>query len=145
MIAYHVVTDHPMSVGQQIVFDENHHSGVYQRVQDKMEIVRQIYADPAAYQSKELEHHTAVALRELAMEEVRQKMFPHYPSRMACLYVSKTLASGKPQSDRPVGAVSALHKTGARRGDRGRNACHPKRDRRLEREKEQSAGQRPDQ
>lgn len=38
MIAYHVVTDRPMYVGQQIIFDE--------------------------------EHHTCVALRELALEEV---------------------------------------------------------------------------
>ena len=71
MIAYHVVTDRPMTIGQVIVFDENHHSGVYQRVQDKLEIVRQIYANPIAY--KGAGHHTAVALRELAMEEVRRK------------------------------------------------------------------------
>ena len=91
MIVYHVVTDRPMTIGQVIVFDENHHSGVYQRVHDKLEIVRQIYANPGAYKEEELEHHTAVALRELAMEEVRRKSYPQYPSRMACLYVSETL------------------------------------------------------
>ena len=91
MIAYHVVTDRPMTIGQVIIFDENHHSGVYQRVHDKLEIVRQIYANPIAYKGEELEHHTAVALRELAMEEVRRNSYPQYPSRMACLYVSETL------------------------------------------------------
>jgi len=63
MIAYHVVTDQPMTVGQQIVFDEEHHSGVYQRVHEKLDIVRRIYANSADYQAGVLEHHTAVALR----------------------------------------------------------------------------------
>ena len=34
MLAYHVVTDRPMHVEQRIVFDEEHHSGVYQCVYD---------------------------------------------------------------------------------------------------------------
>lgn len=91
MIAFHVVTERPMHVGQEIIFDEQHHSGVYQRVQSKLDLVRQIYANPAFYQEQELEHHTAVALRELALEEVRQQKFSQYPSRMSCLYVSETL------------------------------------------------------
>ena len=28
-IYYHVVTDKPMEVGQELIFDANHHSGVY--------------------------------------------------------------------------------------------------------------------
>lgn len=91
MYAYHVVTDRPMYVGQQIIFDENHHSGVYERVYDKIDIVKDIYTNPSKYNAEALEHHTAVALRELALEEVRQKKYSHYPSRMGCLYVSKTL------------------------------------------------------
>lgn len=90
MIAYHVVTERPMRVGQQIYFDEKNKSGVYQRVMDKLEIVNNIYANPSKYNQDTLEHHTSVALRELAMEEVRQKKYPQYPSRMACLYVSKS-------------------------------------------------------
>lgn len=90
MYAYHVVTDRPMHVGQQIVFDETYHSGVYQRVFDKMNIVNDIYANPSKYNAETLEHHTRVALRELALEEIRQKKYPMYPSRMSCLYVSKT-------------------------------------------------------
>lgn len=89
MTAYHVVTDRPMEKGQKIIFDEAHHSGVYRRVMEKMEIVEDIYSHPEKYQGP-LEHHTSVALRELALEEVRLKEFPIYPSRMSCLYVSKT-------------------------------------------------------
>ena len=91
MIAYHVVTDRPMRAGQRILFDAVHHSGVYQRVYDKLDIVRDIYAHPEKYRSEELEHHTSVALRELALEDVRREKYPMYPSRMSCLYVSKTL------------------------------------------------------
>lgn len=91
MYVYHVVTDRPMVVGQKIIFDETHHSGVYKRVHEKLDIVNDIYANPDKYQAENLEHHTAVALRELALEEIRQEYSPMYPSRMSCLYVSKTL------------------------------------------------------
>ena len=91
MQVYHVVTDRPMYVGQQIIFDKEHHSGVYQRVQAKLDAVKDIYANPENYDADTLEHHTSVALRELALEEVRREKFPHYPSRMGCLYVSKSL------------------------------------------------------
>ena len=87
MYAYHVVTERPMQVGQQIIFDEVNHNGVYQRVCDKMEIVKDIYSHPENYNAEKLEHHTSVALRELALEEVRKKKYSNYPSRMACLYV----------------------------------------------------------
>lgn len=90
MLAYHVVTDRPMYVGQQIIFDEAHHSGVYQRVHDKIDTVNDIYANPARYNAETLEHHTSVALRELALEEVRQEKYPQHPSRMGCMYVSKS-------------------------------------------------------
>lgn len=80
-----------MKCGQHIIFDENHHSGVYERVQEKMEKVHDIYENPDKYDEKTLEHHTSVALRELALEEVRRKKYPQFPSRMSCLYVSRTL------------------------------------------------------
>ena len=91
MQVYHVVTDRPMYPGQQIIFDEDHPSGVYQRVQAKLSAVEDIYANPEKYDADTLEHHTSVALRELALEEVRREKYPHFPSRMGCLYVSKTL------------------------------------------------------
>lgn len=88
-VVYHVVTEKPMFVGQKIIFDDNHHSGVYQRVYDKINIVNDIYENPDNYQLP-LEHHVSVALRELALEEVRKEKYPNYPSRMSCLYVSST-------------------------------------------------------
>ena len=91
MYAYHVVTDRPMQVGQEIIFDEKHHSGVYHRVYEQLKLVEDIYANSGKYQREELEYRTTVALRELALEEVRREKYPHYPSRMSCLYVSKTL------------------------------------------------------
>lgn len=91
MLAYHVVTDRPMYPGQQIMFDDAHHSGVFQRVCERIDIVNDIYANSSKYDADALDHHTAVALRELALEEVRQTKYPQYPSRMGCLYVSKSL------------------------------------------------------
>lgn len=91
MIAYHVVTERPMYIGQHIIFDENHHNGVWLRVYEKFEIVNDIYNNPENYKGIDLEHHTSVALRELALEKIRSEKYPNYPSRMACLYVSETL------------------------------------------------------
>lgn len=99
MLVYHVVTDRPMYVGQHIVFDEEHHSGVYQRVYEKLDIVKDIYSNPEKYDEETLEHHTSVALRELALEEVRQKKYPQYPSRMGCLYVSQTFEEAERWGD----------------------------------------------
>ena len=90
-IFYHVVTDRPMQLGQELIFDENHHSGVYNRVYAFKDKVDEIYKNPDAYKNIELEHHLKVALRELAMEEVRKEKYPNYPSRLASLYVSNSL------------------------------------------------------
>lgn len=91
LFAYHVVTEKPMHIGQHIIFDESHHNGVWQRVNDKTDIVNDIYNCPEKYKNIKVEHHTSVALRELALEKVRIKKYPDCPSRMACLYVSKTI------------------------------------------------------
>lgn len=90
-IFYHVVTESPMELGQIIVFDETHHSGVYKRVYDLENKVNEIYNNPNKYANEEFEHHTKVALRELALEEVRKNKYPNYPSRLASLYVSNSL------------------------------------------------------
>lgn len=79
-----------MAVGQKIVFDEENRSGVYRRVMEKRPMAEAIYAQPEKYDEAQLEHHTAVALRELALEEVRAAKYPHLPSRLGCLYASFT-------------------------------------------------------
>lgn len=92
---YHVVTERPMKLGQVIIFDKNHHSGVYERVYNLSDRVKDIYNNPQKYKNVELDHHTKVALRELALEEVREKFYSNYPSRLASLYVSKTLENAE--------------------------------------------------
>lgn len=86
--AYHAVTERPMHIGQIITFDEEHKSGVYQRVMEKKEEVELLYKAPDAVDIHTLEHHTRVALRELALEEIRERYYSQYPSRLHCLYVS---------------------------------------------------------
>ena len=93
--AYHVVTERPMALGQMIHLDETWESGVYRRVMEKLPMVEQIYNAPKSWEGKELEHHTMVALRELALEEVRQERYPDKPSRLHCLYVSESLKEAK--------------------------------------------------
>lgn len=88
---YHVVTERPMYLGQNIVFSGKHFSGVYQRVMERRAVVEDIYANPSKYEKIDLEYPTVVALRELALEEVRKEKYMDYPSRLACLYVSETL------------------------------------------------------
>ncbi len=94
-IYYHVVTEKPMKLGQEIIFDENNHSGVYDRVYALKDKVNDIYSNPNKYKNNELDHHTMVALRELALEEIRKDKYPMYPSRLACLYVTSTLSAAE--------------------------------------------------
>lgn len=116
-IVYHVITDRPMQVGQHIIFDDTHHSGVYTRVMALADTVRDVYAHPEQYPVP-LEHHLDVALRELAMEEVRREFYPEYPSRMGCLYVSRELEEARRWGEffarigRPTYAIAELRVTG---------------------------------
>lgn len=90
-IYYHVVTERPMQLGQILTFDKEHHSGVHNRVYSLKDKVNDIYNNPDKYINEEFDHHTKVALRELALEEVRKQKYPNYPSRLASLYVSNSL------------------------------------------------------
>jgi len=92
---FHVVTGRRMELGQIIQMDETFSTGVYQRVMDKKSLTEEILAEPQRYAGVTLEHHTDVALRELAMEEVRREQFPQYPSRLHSLYTSRTLENAK--------------------------------------------------
>lgn len=117
---YHVVTERPMQLGQHILFDDEHHSGVYERVMSKLDIVNDIYSNPQKYENTELEYPVMVALRELALEEVRREKYPHYPSRMGCLYVSETLQESTQWADyfiklgRPTFQIVKVKVTGSR-------------------------------
>lgn len=56
-IYYHVVTDRPMGLGQELIFDDSHHSGVYNQVYTFKGKVDEICKNPDAYKNVELEHH----------------------------------------------------------------------------------------
>ena len=86
-VFYHVVTERPMYLGQEIIFDDNHHSGVFERIDKEKESVNKLYSG----EKIELTDDIKKALREFALEEIRIKDFPNYPSRLSCLYVSNTL------------------------------------------------------
>ena len=73
---YHDVTEKPMSLGDKIIFDAKHHSGVYNRVYNLKNQVEDIYANPDKYKNIKLDHHLKVALRELAMEDVEKRNIP---------------------------------------------------------------------
>lgn len=86
--AYHAVTERPMP--PRICLDEGHPNGVRARVEAQRGIVEDIWANPEKYREEELPYPVKVALRELALEKVRREKYPGYPSRMGCLYVSRT-------------------------------------------------------
>ena len=80
-----------MENGQILRFDGASQTGVFRRVMEKRDAVEAIYANPERFDADALEHHTRVALRELALERVRAEQYPQFPSRLNCLYVSSTL------------------------------------------------------
>lgn len=118
ILVYHVVTDKPMYLGQHIFFNESCHNGVYNRVMDKLDEVKNIYSNPDKYDIATLEHHTKVALRELALEKIRKEYYPTYPSRMSCLYVSESLGEAEKWAElfvnwnRPTHSIVKLKVTG---------------------------------
>lgn len=118
ILVYHVVTDKPMYLGQHIFFNESNHNGVFNRVKDKLDEVKDIYNNPDKYDIATLEHHTKVALRELALEKIRKEYYPTYPSRMSCLYVSESLAEAEKWAElfvnwnRPTYSIVKLKVTG---------------------------------
>ena len=117
MKVYHVISDRPLKAGDVIRFDESNRSGVYQRVMALADTAADVLAHPEKYELP-LEHHLDVAIRELAMEQVRREKFPQYPSRMACLYASsepepaRQWAAYFARSGRPTYAVAELEVNG---------------------------------
>lgn len=90
---YHAVTERPMTLGQTILFDEHHHNGVYNRVTTCNKLINgeTITGDMAAFIQTDMAKWIPCTRRELALEKIRLAEFPKLPSRLACLYTSKTL------------------------------------------------------
>lgn len=94
---YHVVTEKPMILGQKILFNENNHNGVYNRVLTFKRIIdgEDICGEIGDLIKSDLDKWGKVAYRELALEKVRSEEYYDYPSRLACLYTSRTLEEAK--------------------------------------------------
>jgi hypothetical protein len=101
--AFHLVTNNRMTVGQIIDFTEGQHNTLYRFFLEK-EIrneQQQDVFDVIAGKSTLNEEETAMvkrylgssirAIREQITEFVRIQHFPHYPSRLSCLYATKTM------------------------------------------------------
>lgn len=97
LYVYHVVTEKPMRQGQIIIFDNNYYNGVYNRVMACKKILDgdKPIDNFSKLINSNLEYWTVRTLRELALEKVRKKKYPKYPSRMSCLYTSKSLSDAE--------------------------------------------------
>lgn len=86
-----------MHAGQRILMDENHPNGVCLRVRAWEALSRGAAGEDenAALIASDPDRWAKVALRELAMERVRRERFPHLPSRLCCLYASRTLEEAR--------------------------------------------------
>ncbi|GGP14475.1 DUF2441 domain-containing protein [Oceanobacillus neutriphilus] len=90
---YHVVTEKPMQAGQIIIFDETRYNGIYNRVMTCKKILDgdNPVDELSEFINSNIEYWTVRTHRELALEQVRKEKYTNYPSRMSCLYTSKTL------------------------------------------------------
>ena len=82
-VFYHVVTEKPMVLGQEMVFDELRHNFIYKKIDKYRGKVKRVYEKKLKVEDEELKK----ALREFALEEVREKEFPKYPSRFSSIHV----------------------------------------------------------
>lgn len=89
---YHVVTGRMMEQGQLLKLDDEHPNGVCLRVRALERLERG--EDPGELGELirgDVERWKCVARREEALERVRLSEFPEHPSRLCCLYASRTL------------------------------------------------------
>ena len=104
---YHLVTRNKMQLGQIIHFDQHEKNTLYRfffekeqrnaQGEDAFQILRKSHTEQGLQIAKEdadavLNYvgSSVRAIRETIVEMVRLEEFPHYPSRLACLYVTKS-------------------------------------------------------
>lgn len=111
---YHVVTNRPMKVGQEIIFNTNTSNTVNKRVLATFDIIDNHICTDKDLENiikRDIEKWKKIAYREVALEKIRLKNFLKYPSRLNCLYVSENLedaevwAKSFMQSGRKVYAI----------------------------------------
>ncbi|MGM7684581.1 DUF2441 domain-containing protein [Cytobacillus sp. Hm23] len=104
---YHIVTRTKMNLGQIINFDNNQNNTLYRfffereqlnsKGEDFIQIVYSKYSNEGLNLDKENADvairyidQTIRAIREVIVEMVRLQEYPHYPSRLSCLYAAKS-------------------------------------------------------
>lgn len=104
---YHIVTRNKMRIGQIINFDENQKNTLYKffferehlnaKGEDFIKILYGHYSDEGLNMNKENAEvainyvsQTIRAIREVIVEMVRLQEYPEYPSRLSCLYATKS-------------------------------------------------------
>ena len=104
---YHLVTRNKMQLGQILHFGQHEKNTLYRfffekeqrnaRGEDVFQILRSSNSENGLQLAKEdadvvlnYAGSSVRAIRETILEMVRLEEFPHYPSRLACLYVTKS-------------------------------------------------------
>lgn len=107
LYVYHIVTRKKMSLGQIINFNKNQKNTLYSfffereqlnsRGEDFIQILQDHYTNEGLNLNKEnadvaikYTDQTIRAIREVIVEMVRLQEYPEYPSRMSCLYATKS-------------------------------------------------------
>ncbi|MEX0379292.1 DUF2441 domain-containing protein [Bacillus sp. S4] len=105
--SYHIVTKNKMKLGQTIHFDKNQTNTLYHfffereqlisNSEDSIQILKNHYTNEELHINNENARvvmnyidQTIRAVRETIVEMVRLQEFPEYPSRLSCLYASKS-------------------------------------------------------
>ena len=105
-IFYHAYSGEKVNVGDILVFNSDTHNKMYDEVYNNEYRIDGIDANELLINKKrnngrefsveEFElvlntiNNDAFILRELALEEVRKRKHPDFPSRLSCLYITKT-------------------------------------------------------
>lgn len=101
--AFHLVTNNRMTVGQIIDFTKDQHNTLYRfflekeiRNEEQQDIFEMIAGKSALNEEetvmvKRYLGSSIRAIREQITEFVRIQYFPHYPSRLSCLYATRTI------------------------------------------------------
>lgn len=105
-IFYHANSGEKLSIGDVLIYNEDKHNKMYGEVYNSEYKINDIDANELLINKKKNKDNNltieefemvlntinnyAFVMRELALEEVRKEKYPSYPSRLNCLYVTKT-------------------------------------------------------
>ena len=104
-IFYHANSHNKLSIGDRLIFNSETKNKMYDSLYHKEFLYEGMDANELLGKKKQNKeylfkteemnviqntiNHDAFVMRELALEEIRSKKYPNYPSRLKCLYVTK--------------------------------------------------------